>query len=58
MTEKEIELAMQRLFSGASKVRAHKYKYAKNVSSEFKKELTERIPSQMWNKRKNNLKVA
>ncbi len=38
MTEKEIDLAMEGLFRGASKVRA--IKYAKKLSSNVNRELT------------------
>ena len=56
MTKKEIEIAMQGLFIGAARVRAHKYanKMVKNVHRQF----TSRIVSQMWNEEKENLNAA
>ena len=56
MTEKEIELAMQGLFKGASKVRARRY--AKKNSKNFNRELTARIANQIWKEDMNYLKVA
>ena len=41
MTDKEIELAMEGIFRGASKVRARKY--AKKLSNNVNRELTARI---------------
>ena len=46
MTDKEIELAMEGLFRGASKVRARKY--SKKLSSNVNKELMARIAEQSW----------
>ena len=51
MTEKEIELAMDGLFRGASKVRASKY--AKEHSGDFNRELTSRIAERLWEKESN-----
>ena len=56
MTDKEIELAMEGLFRGASKVRARKY--AKKLSSNVNRELTARIAAQMWKEEKDYLKTA
>ena len=51
MTDKEIELAMEGLFRGASKIRARKY--AKKFSNNVNRELATRITEQMGNKKKN-----
>ena len=56
MTDKEIELAMEGIFRGASKVRARKY--AKKLSSNVSRELTVRIAAQVWQERKENLMTA
>ena len=56
MTEKEIELAMEGLFRGASKVRARKY--AQKLSSNKNRKLTARIAEQIWKEEKDYLKVA
>ncbi len=55
MTDKEIEVAMEGLFRGASKVRARKY--SKNFSSNFNRELTTRIAAQMWKEENDYLKA-
>ena len=52
MNEKEIELAMEGLFRGASRVRARKN--AKRVFSD----LNERIAEQRWEEKKRQFKVA
>ena len=56
MTDKEIEKAMQGLFRGASKVRAHKYanKYSNNVRND----LIVRIKAKKWNDEINYLMSA
>ena len=56
MTEKEIELAMEGLFRGASKVRARKY--SKKFSSNVSRELMARIVEQSWQDEKDFLKAA
>jgi len=56
MTEKEIELAMEGLFRGASKVRARKY--SKKLSSNVNRELIARIAEQSWKDEKDFLNVA
>ena len=56
MTDKEIELAMEGLFRGASKVRARKY--AKKFSSNVNRELANRIAAQMWEEEKDYLNTA
>ena len=56
MTDKEIELAMEGIFRGASKVRARKY--AKKLSSNVNRELTVRIAAQVWKERKEYLMTA
>ena len=57
MTDKEIELAMEGLFRGASKIRARKY--AKNkFSSNVNRELAARIVAQMWKEEKDYLNTA
>ena len=56
MTEKEIELAMEGLFRGASKVKARKH--AKKLSSNVNRELTERIAAQMWKEEKDYLNMV
>ena len=56
MSDKEIELAMEGLFRGASKVRAHKY--AKKFPSNVNRELTARIASEMWKEEKDYFKTA
>ena len=50
MTEKEIELAMEGLFRGASKVRARKYS---KLSSNVNRELVVRIAEQSWKDEKD-----
>ena len=47
MTDKEIELAMEGLFRGASKVRARKY--AIKFSSNLNREIAARIATQRFN---------
>ena len=56
MTEKEIELAMEGLFRGASKVRARKS--YKELSSNVNRELVARIVEQSWKDEKDSLKAA
>ena len=56
MTEKEIELAMEGLFRGASKVRARKY--SKKPSSNVTREQMTRIAEQSWKDEKDFLKAA
>ena len=56
MNKKEIELAMARVFRGASKVRAHKY--AKKFSSNVNRELAARIAAQMLKEENDYLKTA
>ena len=56
MTDKEIELAMEGIFRGASKFRARKY--AKKLSSNVNRELTVRIAAQVWKERKEHLMTA
>tara|TARA_Y100001968_G_scaffold264806_1_gene253812 strand:+ start:60 stop:251 length:192 start_codon:yes stop_codon:yes gene_type:complete len=56
ITEIEIELAMQGLFSGASKEGARKF--SKKLSSNFNRTLITRIGEQSWNDEKEILKVA
>tara|TARA_Y100001968_G_C18754246_1_gene434749 strand:- start:279 stop:449 length:171 start_codon:yes stop_codon:yes gene_type:complete len=56
MTEKEIDLAMEKLFRGASKVRAHKY--SKKLSSNVNKELIARISEQSWKDDQDFFKAA
>ena len=55
MTQRDTELAMEGLFRGASKVRAHKY--AKKLASNFNRELSAKIAAQMWNEEKEYLKT-
>ena len=56
MTEKEIELAMEGLFRGASKVRARKN--SKKLSGNVSRELIARIDVQSWKDEKDFLKAA
>ena len=56
MTEKEIEMAMQGLFIGAARVRAHKY--ANKVSNNAHIQLKSRVAAQISNYRNKNLKAA
>ena len=56
MTEKEIELAMEGLFRGASKVRAQKF--SKKHSIDANRELVARIAEQSWENEKDFLKAA
>ena len=56
MTEKEIELAMEGLFRGASKVRARKY--SKKLSINVSRELMARIAEESWRDEKDFLKAA
>ena len=56
MTEKEIELAMEGLFRGASIVRARRH--SKKLSSNINRELMTRIAEQSWKDEKDFLKVA
>ena len=56
MTEKEIELAMEGLFRGASKVRARKY--SKKLSSNVNRVLMAGINQQSWKDEKDFLKAA
>ena len=56
MTEKEIQLAMEGLFRGASKVRARKY--SQKLSSNVNRELIVRIDEQSWKDEKDFLKAA
>ena len=56
MTEKEIELAMEGLFRGASKVRARKY--SKKLSSNVSRELVARIVEHSWQDENDFLQAA
>ena len=56
MTEKEIELAMQGLFRGASKVRARRN--SKKPSSSVNQKLIARILDPSWKDEKDCFKVA
>ena len=56
MTDKEIELAMEGLFRGASKVRTRKY--ARKLSSKVNRELATRIAAQRWEEEKEYLNTA
>ena len=56
MTDKEIELAMERLFRGASKIRARRY--AEKFSSNVNRELAGRIAAQRWKEEKDFLNTA
>ena len=56
MTDKEIELDMEDLFRGASKIRARKY--AKKFSNNVNRELVARIAAQMWKEEKDHLNTA
>tara|TARA_Y100001968_G_scaffold145742_1_gene133283 strand:+ start:928 stop:1098 length:171 start_codon:yes stop_codon:yes gene_type:complete len=56
MTEKEIELAMEGLFKGASKVRARKH--SKKLSSNVTRELMDRIAKKNWKDEQDFLKAA
>jgi len=56
MTEKEIELAMEGIFRGASKVRARRN--SKKLSSNINRELVARIAEQSWKDEKDFLKAA
>ena len=56
MTEKEIELAMEGLFRGASRARA--YKQTRNLSKNVHRRFSSRIALQMWNKKKKDLRAA
>ena len=51
MTEKEIELAMEGLFRGASIVRARKY--SKKLSKNVNRELMTSISEQSWKNEKD-----
>ena len=56
MTDKEIELAMEGLFRGASKIRARKY--AKKFSINVNRQLAARVAAQMWKEEKDYLNTA
>ena len=56
MTKKEIELAMEGLFRGASIVRARKY--SKKLSGNVNRELMARIAEQNWKDEEGFLKAA
>ncbi len=56
MNEKEIELAMEGLFRGASKVRARKY--VQNFSNNVNRELTARVAAQMWKEENDYIKAS
>ena len=56
MTEKEIELAMEGLFRGASKVRARKY-YNK-LYANVNRELIARIAKRSWKVEKDFIKAV
>ncbi len=56
MNEKEIELAMEGLFRGASKVRARKH--AKKFSSNVNRDLLAKISSKIWQEEKDYFKAA
>ena len=56
MTDKEIELAMEKLFRGASKFRSRKY--VKKISSNVNRELTNRIAAQMRKEEKDYLNMV
>ncbi len=56
MTEKEIDLAMERLFRGASKVRARKY--TEKLSSNVNRKLITKIADERWKDKKGFIKAA
>ena len=56
MNEKEIDLAMEGLFRGASKVRARRY--AQKIPSNANRVLTLRIASQVWKEGMKDPNVA
>ena len=57
MTEKEIEMAMQRLFVGAERVRSHKYA-ARKVSQNVHRQFQARVAAELWGEEKQNHKAA
>ena len=56
MTDKEIELAMEGLFRGASRVRVRKY--SQKLSGNVNRELSARIAAQMWEEEKDYLNTV
>ncbi len=56
MTKKEIELAMEGIFRGASIVRARKF--SKKLSSNVNRGLMARIAEQNWQDEKDFLKAS
>ncbi len=56
MTENEIEMAMEALFIGAERVRAHKH--ANGLSKTVHRQFTARIVNELWDDQKRNCKAA
>tara|TARA_Y100001968_G_C19451262_1_gene768814 strand:- start:543 stop:713 length:171 start_codon:yes stop_codon:yes gene_type:complete len=54
MTENELEVAMEGIFLGAKRVRAHKYSSMK-TSRNLHKHFSSDIATDLWNEEKKNL---
>ena len=56
MTQNEIEMAIDKLFDGAARVRAKKHE--NRVSKNLHRQFSSRIISQMWDEGKTNISAA
>ncbi len=56
MTEQDVEMAMESLFVGASRVRAEKY--ARKLPKGVHRQLGPRVAAELWNQKKRQLKAS
>ena len=56
MTEQDVEMAMESLFVGASRVRAEKY--ARKLPRGVHRQFSSRVAAELWNHEKRQLKAS
>ena len=56
MTEQDVEMAMESLFIGASRVRAEKY--ARRLPKSVHRQFSSRVAAELWNQEKRQLKAS
>ena len=56
MTEQDVEMAMESLFIGASRVRAEKY--ARKIPRDVHRPFGSRVAAELWNQKKRQLKSS
>ena len=56
MTEQDVEMAMESLFVGASRVRAEKH--ARKLPKGVHRQFSSRVAAELWNQEKRQLKVS